>query len=163
MTSFFDFLFQVSIYECHLHHLASPQFKTLCLDKESSLQKASHQKARSRFTFSWNWCYVTIIFKCCRGLLQQAMNDSTGCIDYREGPNHFRINFATAILQYLLLGHDSMINAADVLLAATCSISTIIIDGVQYVMIAHFDALMQWLGFNAMIGSISRSAIVLRY
>ena len=52
---------------------------------------------------------------------------------------------------------------ADVLLAATCSISTVIIDGVQYVMIAHFDALMQWLGFNAMIGSISRSAIVLRY
>ena len=31
---------------------------------------------------------------------------------YREGPNHFRINFATAILQYLLLGQDSMINAA---------------------------------------------------
>ena len=77
---------------------------------------------------------------------------------YREGPNHFRINFATAILQYLLLGQDSMINAADVLLAATCSISTIIIDGVQYVMIAHFGALIQWLGFNAMIGSISHSA-----
>ena len=55
------------------------------------------------------------------------------------------------------MGRDSMINAADVSLSATCSISLVVIDGVQYVMITHFDALMEWLGFLATIGGNSRA------
>ena len=134
-------------------------YSTLCLDKESSQQKASHRKARSRFTFSWNWYYVIILVA--TFVIATVANYDRYNEMYREGPHHFGINFAVAILQYLLMGHDSMINAAEVSLAATCSISLVVIDGVQYLMITHFDALMEWLGFLATIGTNRTSRSVL--